>query len=227
MARPTPSMALCISPASLSPAITGVPGPGVGIQMRSGRLVIPCNHVIGAEVTNHVIYSDDHGKTWRLGGSTDPNTDENQLVELADGSLLLNIRNYREKGHRGISMSKDGGLTWSPVVSDPTLIEPVCMASLIRYTNSPPYTKNRLLFSNPATQTERIRMTIRVSYDEGKTWPVAKLLNAGPSGYSCLTVLPDMTIGCLYERGDRSSIEKLTFARFSLNWLTDGADSLP
>ena len=70
-------------------------------------------------------------------------------------------------------------------------------------------------------------MTIRVSYDEGKTWPVAKLLNAGPSGYSCLTVLPDMTIGCLYERGDHSSIEKLTFARFSLNWLTDGADSLP
>ena len=69
-------------------------------------------------------------------------------------------------------------------------------------------------------------MTVRVSYDEGKTWPVAKLLNAGPSGYSCLTVLPDMKIGCLYERGDRYSTEKTTFARFSLEWLTDGADSI-
>jgi len=202
-----------------------VPGPGVGIQLRSGRLVIPCNHVIGSVAFDHVIYSDDHGKTWRLGGSTEGNTDENQIVELADGTLLLNIRNYREKGHRGLSMSKDGGLTWSAITSDPTLIEPVCQASFIRYTESLSSSKNRLLFSNPASQTERIKMTVRVSYDEGKTWPVAKLLNPGPSGYSCLTVLPDMKIGCFYERGDHSSIDKVTFARFSLEWLTDGADA--
>jgi sialidase-1 len=202
-----------------------VPGPGVGIQLRSGRLVIPCNHVIANVAFNHVIYSDDHGKTWRLGGSTEGNTDENQIVELTDGSLLLNIRNYRDKGHRGLSMSKDGGLSWSKITSDPTLIEPVCQASFIRYTESPPFAKDRLLFSNPASQTERIKMTVRVSYDEAKTWPVAKLLNTGPSGYSCLTVLPDMKIGCLYERGDRSSIDKVTFARFSLEWLTEGADA--
>ena len=203
-----------------------IPGPGVGIQLRSGRFVIPCNHVIGEEATNHVIYSDDHGKTWHLGGSTEGNTDENQIVELTDGSLMLNIRNYRDKGHRGISISKDGGLTWSKVTSDPTLLEPVCQASLIRYTESPQFGKDRLLFSNPASETDRIKMTVRVSYDEGKTWPVAKLLNAGPSGYSCLTALPNMKIGCLYERGDHSSIEKVTFARFSLEWLTDGVDSL-
>ena len=202
-----------------------VPGPGVGIQMRSGRLIIPCNHVIGNVAFNHVIYSDDHGKTWRLGGSTEGNTDENQIVELADGTLLLNIRNYREKGHRGLSMSKDGGRTWSAITSDPTLIEPVCQASFIRFTEASPSTKSRLLFSNPASQTERIKMTVRVSYDEGKTWPVAKLLNAGPSGYSCLTVLSDMKIGCFYERGDRSSIDKVTFARFSLEWLTDGGEA--
>lgn len=202
-----------------------VPGPGVGIQLRSGRLMIPCNHVIANVAFNHVIYSDDHGKTWRLGGSTEGNTDENQIVELTDGTLLLNIRNYREKGHRGLSMSKDGGLTWSKITSDPTLIEPVCQASFIRYTESPQCMKNRLLFSNPASATERIKLTVRVSYDEGKTWPVAKLLNSGPSGYSCLTVLPDMKIGCFYERGERSSIDKVTFARFSLEWLTDGADA--
>jgi sialidase-1 len=116
-------------------------------------------------------------------------------------------------------------MTWSPVTSDPALIEPVCQASLIRYTLSPAFTKNRLLFSNPATQDKRIKMTVRLSYDEGRTWPVAKLLNLGPSGYSCLTVLRDMQIGCLYERGDRGSTQEVTFARFSLEWLTDGADS--
>lgn len=203
-----------------------IPGPGVGIQLRHGRLVIPCNHVVGKMNTDHVIYSDDHGRTWRLGGSTEGKTDEDQVVELADGTLMLNIRNYREKGHRGISLSKDGGMTWSPVESDPTLIEPVCMASLIRYTLSPAFSKNRLLFSNPATPDKRIKMTVRLSYDEGKTWPVAKLLNAGPSGYSCLTVLHDGQIGCLYERGERSSTQKVSFARFSLEWLTDGADLL-
>jgi sialidase-1 len=204
-----------------------VPGPGVGIQLHSGRLVIPCNHEVGPVATDHIIYSDDHGKSWRLGGSTDDKTDEEQVVELADGALMMNIRNYRDKGQRGISLSKDQGITWSPVASDPTLIEPVCQASLIRYTLSPPFTKNRLLFSNPATQDQRIKMTVRLSYDEGQTWPVAKLLNAGPSGYSCLTALHDMRIGCLYERGDRSSIDKVTFARFTLEWLTDGVDSMP
>ena len=75
-----------------------IPGPGVGIQLRSGRLMIPCNHVVGRMNTDHVIYSDDHGKSWRLGGSTEGKTDEDQIVELADGTLMLNIRNYREKG---------------------------------------------------------------------------------------------------------------------------------
>ena len=203
-----------------------VPGPGVGIQLRNGRLMIPCNHVTGKISTDHIIYSDDHGKNWRLGGSTDAMTDEDQMVELADGTLMLNSRNYRDKGHRGISLSKDEGMTWSPVTSDPTLIEPVCEASLIRYTLSPAFSKNRLLFSNPATQDKRIRMTVRLSYDEGKTWPVAKMLNPESSSYSCLTVLHDMQIGCLYERADHGSAQKVTFARFSLEWLTDGADSL-
>ena len=202
-----------------------VPGPGVGIELRSGRLMIPCNHVIRDVARNHVIYSDDHGKTWRLGGSTEDHTDENQIVELSDGSLLLNIRNYREHGHRGIALSKDAGLTWSPVTSDPTLIEPVCQASLIRYSAAPPASKNRLLFSNPASQTERVKLTVRLSYDEGKTWPIASVVNSGFSGYSCLTVLPDMNIGCLYEGGEHSSIDKVAFARFSLAWLTDGQDA--
>ena len=203
-----------------------VPGPGVGIQLRSGRLIIPCTHLNGDVGTDHIIYSDDHGRSWHLGGTIEGKMDEDQIVELSDGSLMINMRNYEDKGHRGISISKDRGLIWSKATSDPTLIEPTCEASFIRYTQSPPFAKNRLLFSNPASPDDRIRMTVRLSYDEGKTWPVAKLLNAGGSAYSCLTVLPDMQIGCLYERGRHHAAERVTFARFSLEWLTDGADSL-
>jgi sialidase-1 len=207
-----------------------VPGPGVGIQLRSGRLVIPAYHsVIGNEegYQNYVIYSDDHGKTWRGGESTEPKMDESQVVELADGSLMLNMRSNRGKGRRGIAVSKDGGKTWSKVSDDPTLIEPVCQASFIRYTDPSRSLRSRLLFSNPAREErgDRTKLTVRISYDEGKTWPAAKLLNAGPSGYSCLAVLPDLSIGCLYERGEKIYSEKITFARFSLDWLTDGKDS--
>ena len=203
-----------------------LPGPGVGIQLRSGRLVIPCVHFNKEVGTDFIIYSDDHGKSWRQGHSIEGKMDEDQIVELADGSLAINMRNYDDKGHRGIAISKDGGLTWSKPVSDPTLIEPTCEASFIRYTQSPPFGKNRLLFSNPASPNDRVRMTVRLSYDEGRTWPVSKLLNAGGSAYSCLTVLPDMRIGCLYENGRHRAAEKVTFARFSLQWLTDGADSV-
>jgi sialidase-1 len=103
------------------------------------------------------------------------------------------------------------------------LIEPVCQASLLRYTLKETGGKNRLLFSNPAS-TLREKMTVRLSYDEGASWPVAKLLHEGPAAYSALTVLADGTLACLYERGDKSAYEKITFARFTLDWLTDGKD---
>ena len=75
-----------------------------------------------------------------------------------------------------------------------------------------------LLFSNPAS-TKREKMTVRLSYDGGRTWPLSKLIHAGPSAYSALSILPDKSIGCLYERGESSPYEKITFARFSLEWL--------
>jgi sialidase-1 len=79
----------------------------------------------------------------------------------------------------------------------------------------------RLLFSNPAGS-KRERMTVRLSNDGGKTWPKARVLHAGPSTYSCLTVLPNQTLACLYERGERNSYERITFVRFGLDWLVGG-----
>jgi sialidase-1 len=196
-------------------------GPGCGIQMRSGRLVIPCDHAVqGTKMKrSHVIWSDDGGAAWKRGPAVGDHTNECQVVERSDGSLLLNMRSYHKKNRRALATSKDGGASWSPVTLDDALVEPVCQASLV-WGTEPWRGKGRLLFANPAS-TKREKMTVRLSHDEGATWPIAKLLHAGPSAYSALAALPGGTLGCLYERGTRSPYERLTFARFTLAWLTD------
>lgn len=205
-------------------------GPGAGIQLASGRLVIPCDHIEAAtkKYYSHVIYSDDNGATWRLGGRTPADkVNECEVVELADGRLLLNMRNYdRARRARAVSTSADGGLTWSALTHDETLIEPICQASVRRHSAAAGGGKrNRVLFSNPASAEKRERLTVRLSYDECKTWGVAKVLHPGPSAYSCLSVLRDNTIGCLYERGEQRPYERITLAKFDLAWLTDGRDA--
>ncbi len=191
-------------------------GPGIGIQTRRGRLVIPCDHKArpGRRFFSHVIYSDDHGETWHIGGIVGPQCNECQIAELSDGRLLLNIRSYRGTGQRLIAFSEDGGKSFSEPVEDAVLIEPVCQASLIRYDPLP----RSLLFSNPAS-TKREKMTVRLSIDDGRTWNHARILHDGPSAYSCLAVLADGSIGCLFEKGEKSPYETITWARFPLEWL--------
>lgn len=195
-------------------------GPGIGIQTGTGRLVIPCDFKAdgGKTLGSHIIYSDDAGKTWKLGGTVQPDCNECQVVELSDGTLMLNIRSYRKNFQRLVALSRDGGLTWSEPKSDETLIEPVCQASIIRLGTSEPK-KATLLFSNPASK-KRERMTLRFSDDDGATWKFARELWSGPAAYSCLSVLHNGEIGCLYERGEKSPYETITFATFPLSWLT-------
>jgi sialidase-1 len=201
-------------------------GPGIGLQLRSGRLLVPCDHGEKGRRTmfSHVIYSDDHGKTWRLGGTAGPDTDECQAVERGDGSLLLNMRQNAGKGCRAIAESTDGGQSWAKMAYDPALVEPVCQASLLRLTWPDRGGPSRILFSNPAAP-RREQLTLRLSYDEGRSWPVSRRIHAGPSAYSCLAVLPDGRIGCLYEGGG-SLYERITLALFTLEWVTSGQDSL-
>lgn len=203
-------------------------GPGVGIQIRegphAGRLVIPCDHgrtIAGKRAMfSHVIFSDDHGQTWKLGGTVDRHTDECQVVELAGGSLLINMRNYwgrdggrpERGGMRAVARSKDGGRTWSPLEFDPALFEPICQASLIAVPRPGRPGARWLVFSNPAATDARRNMTVRISDDEGKTWPLAVPVDEGSSAYSCLAALPDGGIGLLYERADYSRITFTTVA---------------
>jgi sialidase-1 len=199
-------------------------GPGVSIQLRSGRLLVPCDHYLAGSraARSHVIYSDDHGATWRRGGVVGDGVNECQVAELGDGTLLLNLRNQppRRAEGRAQSTSRDGGLSWSEAVRDPALVEPACQASLIAHADRGPE-RVRLLFSNPASA-KRERLTVRLSDDGGKTWPASGVLHAGPSAYSCLAVLPDRSIACLYERGEKTSYERITCARFDLAWLERG-----
>jgi len=204
-------------------------GPGVGIQTRDGRLVIPANH---AEATSgihrsHIFFSDDGGRNWKLGASSDPGTNESQIAELADGRLMMNMRNHppQPENFRMVATSRDGGRRLWPASPDRTLIEPPAQASLLRMTTAKADDRNRLLFANPAS-TRRERMTVRLSHDEGKTWPVARVIHEGPAAYSSLVVLPDLSIGLLFERGDRSPYEGIAFARFTLTWLTEGRDRI-
>ena len=107
-------------------------GPGNGIQLRGGRLVVPCNHrTRDGRSFSHVIYSDDRGATWHTGGVAAEKTNESAVAELGNGDLLLNMRSYHGKNRRAVQRSHDGGLTWQPLEFDPALVEPVCQASLV------------------------------------------------------------------------------------------------
>jgi sialidase-1 len=207
-------------------------GPGVGIQLQSGRLMV--------QVYDGVIFSDDHGKSWKSGGAAAGDFNETQVVELADGSLLFT---RRHAPNRVVMFSNDKGESWSQPVQHPDLPDPDCQGSLIRYTRQDQgYSKNRLLFSNPVSGAigagtvesdprGRFNVTVRMSYDEGKTWPVAKLIRKGPGAYSSMTVMPDGSVGILFETGETydgyaDHYGKLVFARFNVEWLTDGKDHI-
>jgi len=207
----------------------GIATCGIGIQLRrepyAGRLVHAAYQFPVAPTREaYACFSDDGGATWTRGEVApfegDDRTAEPQVVELADGAVMMNARTRTSR--RRVGTSRDGGATFSSLEPDPLLIEPGCQASILRYSDPLDGAPSRILFSNSASETERVNGTVRLSYDEGATWPVARTLYAGAFAYSCLTVLPDGTIGCLFEKDDYAEI---AFARFSLGWLTEGTDT--
>jgi sialidase-1 len=200
-------------------------GPGHGIQIErgkhAGRLVIPCDHRIkdtprvGKYRHSHAVYSDDHGKTWQRGEATAAFMNECEVIERADGSLLLSMRNYSGRNQRAFSISTDGGHTWSKPEHHALVYCSTCQASLHRYSVKP---SNIVLYSGPGGP-GRSHLTIRATYDEGKSWPISRVLHAGPSAYSELAVMPDGSIVCLFEAGEKSAYETVRCLRFPLEYL--------
>lgn len=195
-------------------------GPGIGIQLRDGRLLVPGNHAVAGSGVHrsHLIYSADHGKTWRLGAIAVAGTNESQVVELGDGRVLHNMRNHPPtagENHRAIAISADGGRTLSPVRFDQALIEPPAQASILSVAAG--RSGRWIIFANPAS-TRRERMTVRVSDDDAATWRRSRLVHAGPAAYSSLVDL-EGDIGILYERGATTAYESIVFARLTRAWL--------
>lgn len=186
-------------------------GPGKGITMTDGTLVFPAQYKDAQAMPySTIIYSKDHGKTWSVGTGAKSNTTEAQVVQLSDGSLMLNMRDNRnvsEKGDlngRAVAITKDLGKTWTVhSSSNSALPESNCMASLISAKVSiNGVSRDVLFFSNPNVKSTRAHMTIKASLDQGVTWPVdyqIELNSADSYGYSCLTMVNDATIGILYE----------------------------
>lgn len=229
-------------------------GPNHSIQLKTGRLIVPVWLSTGEGGNAHrpsvtaTVYSDDSGKTWHAGEIAVPcteewiNPNETVAIELADGSVMLNVRSESKQHRRLVTVSKDGATGWSTPVFDEALLEPICMGGLVRYSLAKDGGKNRILFSNPdnlqradgkeapGKNRDRKNLSVKLSYDEGKTWSVNKVLEPGLSMYSDLAVTPSGTILCFYGRGGASTGLSsfagagLTLARFNLAWLTDGKD---
>tara|TARA_Y100001934_G_scaffold115149_1_gene140902 strand:+ start:3127 stop:4800 length:1674 start_codon:yes stop_codon:yes gene_type:complete len=185
-----------------------------GIQLRSGRLLLPGYGVLtDGQEAGCLLISDDHGKTWRQGGFTGHGLriPEPTPVELSDGRVMVNMRfKPRTTRSRTFVVSNDGGETFGPLQTDTALPDPGCQGALWRHNAT------QILFSNPAFTGGRFRMTVKLSEDDGKSWLHSRLIYGGFSSYSHMTTLPDNRIGLIFES---DSFMRIKFVPIDLAWL--------
>jgi sialidase-1 len=212
-------------------ATTVASGPGIGIQLsrgaHRGRLIIPFNEGPYGQWNDYAVFSDDRGLTWSYGENVpgalvpDPKLgqrsqmNEVQMVELSDGSVRLNSRQFAGAKVRKTAVSRDGGVTWSPAEDVPALRDPSCNASILRYSYDDGAGRGKILYCGPDSL-KRDTGTVHLSLDDGATWPVKRVLWPGSFAYSVLTKLPDGSVGCLFET---DGANRIIFARFPLAWL--------
>jgi sialidase-1 len=214
-------------------------GPGGAIQTRTGRLILPAaacpdTYTIHAAsgtfrgrihlLRSYAVYSDDHGATWKRGAQVRAITDENQLVELIDGAVLMDARQGGGNA-RYLLLSNDGGANWSSP-RDGEIVTPVATA-IERFTSvKDGADRDRILWTGPQGDARR-RLVVRLSYDEGQTFTNERLIYGGPSAYSDLSILKDGTVGVLWERGVSDGYQFLTFTRFNREFLEPPGTVIP
>lgn len=210
-------------------------GPGIGIQLtrgpHAGRILFPMNEGPFGLWNIYAVYSDNKGETWQMGenvpqgiittedGKRISTVNEAQFAELDDGSVRFNVRRWAGKPVRKSAVSGDGGRTWSKVEDAEELIDPGCMGSILRYEQKGAPESGVLLYSGPQSK-GREQGTVSVSYDNGKSWPVRKVIQSGPFAYSCLTQLTDGSVGCLYEA---DGTRRVALILFDLEWIESKA----
>ena len=186
-------------------------GPGRGITMKDGTLVIPIQHQEGAERNMHglyplnsgIAYSTDHGLTWHAHNYAHPVTSESAVAEIEEGVLMLSMRDETDSHYRRVFTTTDLGRNWTAHSSNGKVYEQsACEASLLHVDAADNVLgKDLLLMSNPQGTTGwRSCITIQASLDKGVTWTHRLLVDSGGSlGYSCLTMVDPSTVGILYE----------------------------
>lgn len=190
---------------------------GRGIQTSNGKLL---HTLVNLKNGLHLFGSDDHGKSWHLIDTPIIPGNESKVVELIDGTWMINSR-INGEGIRFVHTSQDEGVTWISK-ADSLLIDPGCNASLIRYTSiKEGASQNRLLFSNAKMREDRSNMTLRISYDEGNSWTEGKTIYHESSAYSSMCLLENGDIGLFFEKDD---YQENVFVRITLQWLTNGKD---
>lgn len=197
--------------------------PGHAIQLQNGRykgrIFVAANHSAGApqnhftDYAAHGFYTDDHGKTFHLGATVNmPGSNESMATELSDGKIMMNSRNQKgDVRARIVSISSDGGATWDTSYFDQNLIDPVNQGSIL--TIGKRHGKNIVAFCNAADIKRRNNLTLRISYDDGKTWSKSFLIDKSEDGskgdftaYSDLVKLSKKKIGVIYERNGYKEI---------------------
>ena len=188
-------------PVSITPKVkdpadaTIFQGPGCGITMQDGTLVVPIQIWDKDKVPSAgIMYSKDGGDTWTVSNMATNHVCEDQVTEISPGVLMLNMRNHGTRDRtRKVFVTSDLGKTWTPHASNDVLIEPVCQASILK-------AGDLLLFANPASTKTRNMFTVRASEDLGATWSRSLLLDEeGGWGYSCMAMIDGETVGILYE----------------------------
>lgn len=230
------------------PWIVVAPGmsPGIVLQhgKHKGRFVVPVwlalEHRHRPSICT-TVYSDDRGETWQAGeviardGHQTRNPSETVVIELSDGRVMASVRDESPEYLRVVSISPNGATDWSVPRFVKQLYDPICQASLVRYSPT------QLLFSNPDSSEKREKalkwnarrrenVTIRLSNDDGKTWPVSRVLDPGFSGYTQLAVDEEGMIYCVYERGSiyeqhgKFAPKYVSVAKFNMAWLLSGSE---
>ena len=200
-------------------------GSGHGLCTRSGRImgVLVVREPGKNGLHNYAVYSDDEGENWKVSETAIENGDEAKVIELNNGDILMSSRQPESYGNRLWAVSSDGGITWGTRNTWSEIWGARCDADIVRLTSTlDGFEKDRILHTMPNDKSRR-NVTMWMSYDEGKTWPVKKTIAPNTSAYSSITILPDGTIGVYLEEDEQSSY-KMYFINFSLNWLTGGKD---
>ncbi|MFC5370358.1 exo-alpha-sialidase [Arcanobacterium bovis] len=210
---------------------------GQGIQLKygthKGRLIQ--QYTVRKNGKNQAVsvYSDNHGATWQSGEPFGTDMDENKVVELSNGSVMLNSRSSDSfTKARKIGISHDGGHTYANLPGetrktsvDDTLIDPNNNGAIIRaFPNAEQGSPEAkiLLFTNAASKTAREKGTVRISYDDGKTWLQSKVFEPNRMDYSTLTPLAKPgTYGLLFEGRDGTGGDgyQIKYTQISLDWI--------